>query len=74
MDKFTRAMVISLVIQVAVLSALVSHLSYKLGYEQGRASIYREFAEDGTEGTQLIKEKGGYYVDSKGKPIAKVHK
>lgn len=39
MDKFTKFTLIFLSAQLFVMGLLVSHLAYKLGYEQGRASI-----------------------------------
>jgi hypothetical protein len=50
MDKFTKFTLIFLSLQLFLCSLIIAHLSYKLGYEQGRASIYREWAQDGSEG------------------------
>jgi hypothetical protein len=71
MDKFTRFTLIFLSAQLFVMGLLVSHLAYKLGYEQGRASVYLK--EDGPEGTCLVpsgcpdmQKEFGYRVDANG--------
>ena len=46
MDKFTKITLLFLSFQLFLMSLLVSHLAYKLGYEQGRSSIYGEWAQD----------------------------
>jgi len=51
MDKFTKFTLIFLSAQLFVMGLLVSHLAYKLGYEQGRASLYAFGQETGPEGT-----------------------
>lgn len=51
MDQFTKWTLIALSLQVAAMGVLVSHLSYKLGYEQGRASVYNSFADSPDVGT-----------------------
>ena len=43
--------IIWLSIQLTILSFYVTKQAYELGYERGRASVYKEFAEDGIEGT-----------------------
>lgn len=55
MDTFARASIIWLSLQLAIAGAIITDLSYKLGYEQGRASIYREWASDPSDGTCYAK-------------------
>jgi len=57
MDKFTKLTLIFLSLQLFICSLIIAHLTYKLGYEQGRASVYTSFAEDGTEGTMYVPTK-----------------
>ena len=40
---------------IVICSAIIAHLSYKLGHEQGRASVYQDWAVDGTEGTHYTR-------------------
>ena len=73
MDKFTKFTLGFLSLQLFVMGLLVSHLCYKLGYEQGRSSVYRDWASDGTEGTNLVPpdydggkfKKGKHYVKAR---------
>lgn len=54
MDKFTKFTLIFLSAQLFVMGLLVSHLAYKLGYEQGRSSLYAFGQETGPEGTCYV--------------------
>lgn len=40
---------------IIICSAIIAHLSYKLGHEHGRVSVYQEWTSDGTEGTPYTK-------------------
>jgi hypothetical protein len=53
-DNMAKWTIIILSIQVTIMGLTISHLCYKLGYEQGKASVYQSFAEDGTEGTHYV--------------------
>ena len=55
MDKFTRWTIIILSLQLTGCSILISHLFYKLGYEQGRASVYNDMAQSASDGTCYVK-------------------
>lgn len=55
MDNFTKGTLAATAIQLAVMGFTISKLCYELGYEKGKAAVYRIFAEDGTEGTCYAK-------------------
>jgi hypothetical protein len=59
MDRFTRFTLIFLSAQLFVMGLLISHLAYKLGYEQGRISVYDSFKDDGALGTCLVPDSMG---------------
>lgn len=62
MDNLSKWTIILLSIQVTVMGLTISHLCYKLGYEQGRASVYQECADAPDAGvTYLPKPKEGKY-------------
>lgn len=54
-DNFTKGTLAAMAIQLAVMGFTISKLCYELGYEKGKAAVYRSFAEDGTEGTCYAK-------------------
>ena len=54
MTNFTKLSILFLSAQLFIMGLIVSHLAYKLGYEQGRASVYRDYAETGSEGTCYV--------------------
>lgn len=51
MDKFTKWTIVILSLQLTACSIVISHLFYKLGYEQGRASVYQSFSDGPDVGT-----------------------
>jgi hypothetical protein len=51
-NQWVRFTFVFLGLQLFVMGVMLSHLSYKLGYEKGRMAVYDSFAEDGTEGTK----------------------
>jgi len=51
--------ILALSLQITIMGMVISHLCYKLGYEQGRASVYQECADAPDAGvTYLPKPKG----------------
>ena len=54
MDNHSKIVIAILSIQLTISGIVISHLCYKLGYEQGRASVYNSFAETGSEGTCYV--------------------
>jgi hypothetical protein len=74
MEKWARYTIAILSLQLFVSGLIIAHLSYKLGYEQGRASVYRSYMEDGNnDGTCYVpggcEHDLGYYVTPKGKKV-----
>lgn len=54
MDKFTKYTLVILSIELAGMGALVSHLSYKLGFEQGKLALMAEWDNGKGVGTCYI--------------------
>lgn len=51
MDRYSRWVIIILSLQLTISGMVISHLCYKLGYEQGRASLINDRAGEGDVGT-----------------------
>jgi hypothetical protein len=54
MDKTAKWTIIILSLQLTISGIVISHLCYRLGFENGKASVYDSFKPDVTDGTCLV--------------------